>query len=86
MGYLGLEPRTYRLKAEYSTIELVTLRARQLVLMSFEALYNCLNRLLNFNNKLFVLFFQVNSEKNHHSLQQQFSNFCFTNFSFDSFV
>ncbi len=24
MGYLGLEPRTYRLKAEYSTIELVT--------------------------------------------------------------
>jgi hypothetical protein len=25
MGYLGLEPRTYRLKAEYSTIELVTL-------------------------------------------------------------
>ena len=26
MGYLGLEPRTYRLKAEYSTIELVTLR------------------------------------------------------------
>ena len=25
LGYLGLEPRTYRLKAEYSTIELVTL-------------------------------------------------------------
>jgi hypothetical protein len=25
MGYLGLEPRTYRLKAEYSTIELATL-------------------------------------------------------------
>ena len=25
MGYLGFEPRTYRLKAEYSTIELVTL-------------------------------------------------------------
>ena len=25
MGYLGLEPRTIRLKAEYSTIELVTL-------------------------------------------------------------
>ena len=25
MGYLGLEPRTYRLKADYSTIELVTL-------------------------------------------------------------
>ena len=24
MGYLGLEPRTIRLKAEYSTIELVT--------------------------------------------------------------
>ena len=24
MGYLGLEPRTYRLKAEYSTIELAT--------------------------------------------------------------
>jgi hypothetical protein len=24
LGYLGLEPRTYRLKAEYSTIELVT--------------------------------------------------------------
>ncbi len=23
MGYLGIEPRTYRLKAEYSTIELV---------------------------------------------------------------
>jgi hypothetical protein len=26
MGYLGFEPRTIRLKAEYSTIELVTLR------------------------------------------------------------
>ena len=25
VGYLGLEPRTSRLKAEYSTIELVTL-------------------------------------------------------------
>ena len=25
MGYLGIEPRAYRLKAEYSTIELVTL-------------------------------------------------------------
>ena len=25
MGYLGLEPRTYRLKAEYSTIELAAL-------------------------------------------------------------
>lgn len=25
LGYLGLEPRTYRLKAEYSTIELATL-------------------------------------------------------------
>ena len=25
MGYLGLEPRTNRLKAEYSTIELATL-------------------------------------------------------------
>ncbi len=25
MGYLGLEPRTIRLKAEYSTIELATL-------------------------------------------------------------
>ena len=25
MGHLGLEPRTIRLKAEYSTIELVTL-------------------------------------------------------------
>ena len=24
LGYLGLEPRTIRLKAEYSTIELVT--------------------------------------------------------------
>ena len=24
VGYLGLEPRAYRLKAEYSTIELVT--------------------------------------------------------------
>ena len=24
MGYLGIEPRAYRLKAEYSTIELVT--------------------------------------------------------------
>ena len=24
VGYLGLEPRTYRLKAEYSTIELAT--------------------------------------------------------------
>jgi hypothetical protein len=28
MGHLGIEPRTYRLKAEYSTIELVTLEAR----------------------------------------------------------
>jgi hypothetical protein len=26
MGYLGFEPRTIRLKAEYSTIELVTLQ------------------------------------------------------------
>jgi hypothetical protein len=25
VGYLGFEPRAYRLKAEYSTIELVTL-------------------------------------------------------------
>ena len=25
MGYLGIEPRAFRLKAEYSTIELVTL-------------------------------------------------------------
>ena len=25
MGHLGIEPRTYQLKAEYSTIELVTL-------------------------------------------------------------
>ena len=25
LGYLGLEPRTIRLKAEYSTIELATL-------------------------------------------------------------
>ena len=25
MGYLGFEPRTIRLKAEYSTVELVTL-------------------------------------------------------------
>jgi hypothetical protein len=25
MGHLGIEPRTFRLKAEYSTIELVTL-------------------------------------------------------------
>ena len=24
LGYLGLEPRTYRLKADYSTIELAT--------------------------------------------------------------
>ena len=24
MGYLGLEPRTFRLKADYSTIELAT--------------------------------------------------------------
>jgi|AntDeeMinimDraft_6_1070357.scaffolds.fasta_scaffold05752_1 hypothetical protein len=24
LGYLGLEPRAYRLKAEYSTIELAT--------------------------------------------------------------
>ena len=26
LGYLGLEPRTIRLKADYSTIELITLR------------------------------------------------------------
>ncbi len=25
MGYLGIEPRAYQLKADYSTIELVTL-------------------------------------------------------------
>ena len=25
MGHLGIEPRTYRLKAEYSTVELVAL-------------------------------------------------------------
>jgi len=25
MGHLGIEPRAYRLKAEYSTVELVTL-------------------------------------------------------------
>jgi hypothetical protein len=25
LGHLGIEPRTYQLKAEYSTIELVTL-------------------------------------------------------------
>ena len=25
MGHLGFEPRTYQLKAEYSTIELMTL-------------------------------------------------------------
>ena len=28
MGYLGIEPRAFRLKAEYSTIELVTLSTR----------------------------------------------------------
>jgi len=28
MGHLGIEPRTYQLKAEYSTIELVTLTCR----------------------------------------------------------
>ncbi len=28
LGYLGLEPRAYRLKAEYSTIELVTLQRK----------------------------------------------------------
>ena len=28
MGHLGIEPRTYQLKAEYSTIELVTLICR----------------------------------------------------------
>ena len=27
LGHLGLEPRTIRLKAEYSTIELVTLES-----------------------------------------------------------
>ena len=32
MGYLGLEPRTYRLKAEYSTIELATLVIKFLIL------------------------------------------------------
>jgi len=25
LGHLGIEPRTYRLKAEYSTVELVAL-------------------------------------------------------------
>ena len=33
MGDLGIEPRTYRLKAEYSTIELVT--------RIFKDHYNC---------------------------------------------
>ena len=28
MGDLGIEPRTYRLKAEYSTIELVALKTQ----------------------------------------------------------
>ena len=37
MGYLGLEPRTYRLKAEYSTIELATLVA--IILAIYDALF-----------------------------------------------
>ena len=28
MGHLGIEPRAFRLKAEYSTIELVTLASK----------------------------------------------------------
>ena len=35
LGYLGLEPRTYRLKAEYSTIELVTLKSQELYLIKY---------------------------------------------------
>ena len=35
IGYLGFEPRTYRLKAEYSTIELVTLLSIKLYFLLF---------------------------------------------------
>ena len=43
MGYLGLEPRTYRLKAEYSTIELATLFLIVLLNIIFKAfLFVCL--------------------------------------------
>ena len=40
MGYLGLEPRTYRLKAEYSTIELATLATIVLAIYYFKIIKN----------------------------------------------
>ena len=49
MGHLGIEPRTYQLKAEYSTVELVALhKTNYKELSSFYAkitnyLYYCFN-------------------------------------------
>ena len=34
MGHLGIEPRTYQLKAEYSTVESVTLHKSNYKLLS----------------------------------------------------
>lgn len=47
LGYLGLEPRTYRLKAEYSTIELVTL-------FSFEKNQRKRNKIKGFHHEQII--------------------------------
>ena len=41
MGHLGIEPRTYRLKAEYSTIELVALKIQ----INYNSCYACFTKL-----------------------------------------
>ncbi len=53
MSHLGLEPRTYRLKAEYSTIELVTLSSISLFIIQ----YNIKNE-----NNLYFLIFKKNKK------------------------
>lgn len=53
MSYLGIEPRTYRLKAEYSTIELVTLSSISLFIIQ----YNIKNE-----NNLYFLIFKKNKK------------------------
>ncbi len=53
MSHLGLEPRTYRLKSEYSTIELVTLSSISLFIIQ----YNIKNE-----NNLYFLIFKKNKK------------------------
>ena len=47
LGHLGLEPRTIRLKAEYSTIELVTLTLK---LYKIKLYLTILNYKLNYSS------------------------------------